>query len=192
MDSDGPSTVFVTIDAPVWHAVVDDPEQLCCEAIAATLRRAAPAAWLTAAEVSVLLCDDARMRTLNASYRQQDRATNVLSFPALELDPARSPPPPAAPLSPAAPPPLLGDIVLAAETVAAEAAREGKRPADHLRHLVVHGCLHLLGHDHQDDAGAARMERLESLILRALEVADPHADEARGAPDERAPAELGR
>ena len=185
MDSDGPSTVFVTIDAPAWHAVVDDPEQLCCEAIAATLRRAAPAAWLAAAEVSVLLCDDARMRALNASYRRQDRATNVLSFPALELDPARIPPPMAAPA-------LLGDIVLAAETVAAEAAAGGKRPADHLRHLVVHGCLHLLGHDHEDDAGAARMERLETLILRELDVADPYADAARGAPAGPAPAELGR
>jgi probable rRNA maturation factor len=187
MDSDGPSTHFVTIDAPAWHAVVDDPEQLCCEAIAATLRRAAPAAWLKAAEVSVLLCDDARMRALNASYRRQDRATNVLSFPALALDPGHLPD---------APPPLLGDIVLAAGTVAAEAAQGGRRPADHLRHLVVHGCLHLLGHDHQDDAAAARMEALESLILGALGVADPHAEpdaeEARSAPAERAPAELGR
>ena len=184
MDSDGPSTVFVTIDAPAWHAVVDDPEQLCCEAIAATLRHAAPAGW-PAAEVSVLLCDDARMRALNARYRRQDRATNVLSFPALELDPARLPP---------APPPLLGDVVLAAETVAAEAAKGGRRPADHLRHLVVHGCLHLLGHDHQDDAGAARMEGLESTTLRALGVADPHAEpaaeEARRTPAGRAPAEL--
>ena len=178
MDSDGPSTTFVTIDAPAWHAVVDDPEQLCCEAIAATLRRAAPAAWLETAEVSLLLCDDARMRALNASYRQQDRATNVLSVPALELDPARLP---------AAPPPLLGDIVVAAGTVAAEAARDGKRPADHLRHLVVHGCLHLLGHDHQDDAGAARMEGLDSVVLQTLGVADPHAEEAR--PE---PAEVGR
>jgi probable rRNA maturation factor len=142
------------------------------------LRRAAPAAWLETAEVSLLLCDDARIRALNASYRQQDRATNVLSFPALELDPARLP---------AAPPPLLGDIVLAAETIAAEAARDGNRPADHLRHLVVHGCLHLLGHDHQDDAGAARMEGLESGILHALGVADPYAEEAR-----REPAEIGR
>ena len=176
MDSDGPSTVFVTIDAPAWHAVVDDPLQLCCEAIAATLRRAAPAAWPAAAEVSVLLCDDARMRALNARYRQQDRATNVLSFPTLELDPERLP---------AAPPPLLGDIVLAAGTVAAEAAQDGKPPADHLRHLVVHGCLHLLGHDHQDDAQATRMERLEALILGELAIPDPYA----AAP---APLEAGR
>jgi probable rRNA maturation factor len=165
MDSDGPSTVFVTIDASAWHAVATDPEQLCCEAIAATLRRAAPATWRSA-EVSVLLCDDARMRALNTSYRQQDRATNVLSFPTLVLDPTRLP---------AAPPALLGDIVLAAGTVAAEAERDGTRPADHLRHLVVHGCLHLLGHDHQDGAEAARMERLEAEVLGALGVADPYA-----------------
>jgi probable rRNA maturation factor len=169
MDSDGPSTVFVTIDAPAWHAVVTDPRQLCGETIAATLRRAAPATWLAATEVSVLLCDDARMRALNASYRQQDRATNVLSFPTLDLDPERLPP---------RPPALLGDIVLAAETVAAEAAHEGKRPADHLRHLVVHGCLHLLGHDHREEAAAARMERLEVLILAELAVPDPYAPAA--------------
>lgn len=168
MDSDGPSTVAVTIDASAWQAVVDDPLQLCCEAIAATLRRAAPAAWLAAAEVGVLLCDDARIRALNAAWRGRDRATNVLAFPALELAPGRVPP------RPAVAPVLLGDIVLAVETVAAEAERERKRPADHLRHLVVHGCLHLLGHDHEDDAAAAAMERLERLILAELGVADPY------------------
>lgn len=166
MDSDGPSTVFVTIDTPAWRAVVTDPEQLCCEAIAATLRRAAPPAWRAACEVSVLLCDDARIRALNASYRGQDRATNVLSFPALDLDPEQLP---------AHGPALLGDIALAAGTVAAEAARDGKRPDHHLRHLVVHGCLHLLGHDHQDDAEAARMERLETEILAAFGIYDPYA-----------------
>jgi probable rRNA maturation factor len=177
MDSDGPSTVSVTIDRAAWQAVVADPEPLCRQAILAALRHAAPAAWLAAAEVSVLLCDDARIRGLNARYRDQDRATNVLSFPALELDPDR---PPAAP---GTRPVLLGDIVLAAETVRAEALAQGKPPAHHLRHLVVHGYLHLLGHDHQDAAGALRMERLESLILGDLGIPDPYAEAApdRGA-----------
>jgi probable rRNA maturation factor len=174
MDSDGPSTVAVTIDAPAWLAVVDDPRELCCEAIAATLRRAAPAPWLAAAEVSVLLADDAAIRALNAAWRGQDRATNVLSFPALELSRGEVPP------RPATAPVLLGDIALALETVAAEARREAKRPADHLRHLVVHGCLHLLGHDHADDREAAAMERLERLILGELGVADPYALEEVG------------
>lgn len=173
MDSDGPSTVAVTIDRTAWQAVVADPEQLCRAAVAATLRRAAPAAWLAAAEVSVLLCDDAAMRRLNASYRQQDRATNVLSFPTLELDPDQAPSAP-----PRAQPVLLGDLVLAAETVRREAAAQRKPPHDHLSHLIVHGCLHLLGHDHQDDAGARRMERLERLVLAELGVADPYAEPA--------------
>jgi probable rRNA maturation factor len=185
MDSDGPSTVDVTIDAPVWRAVADDAEHLCRQAIRATLRRAAPAAWLAAAEVSLLLTDDATVRRLNARYRQHDRATNVLSFPALALDPGRAPPA----RGPA--PVLLGDIVLAAETVCAEAAAERKPPADHLRHLVVHGCLHLLGYDHQDAAGAARMERLEQAILGELGVPDPYAPESGAECSDRALLEAG-
>ena len=167
MDSDGPSTVSLTIDGAAWQAVLADPEPLCRQAIWATLRRTAPAPWLTSAEVSILLCDDARMRELNRSYRGQDRATNVLSFPAYELDPERAPP------APRQGPALLGDIVLAAETVRREASAEGKRIADHLCHLLVHGCLHLLGHDHQTTAGARRMERLERLVLADLGISDP-------------------
>ena len=191
MDSDGSSTVSVTIAAAAWQAVANDPEQLCRQAVRATLRRAAPAPWLAAAEVSLLLCDDRTMRGLNARYRHQDRATNVLSFPTLELDPDRAPPP-----APGPEPLLLGDLALAAETVRAEAAAEGKLPADHLRHLVVHGCLHLLGYDHEDAAGAARMEDLERAILAGLGISDPYgpetsadaADRADAAhPGERAP-----
>jgi probable rRNA maturation factor len=183
MDSDGPSTVDVTIDAPLWRAVVDDPEQLCRQAVRATLRRVAPAGWLAAAEVSLLLADDATVRRLNARYRQHDRATNVLSFPALALDPDRTPPP----LEPA----LLGDIVLAAETVQAEAIVERKPPADHLCHLVVHGCLHLLGYDHQDAAAAARMEQLERAVLGELGIPDPYAAEPDAECAARAPLEEG-
>ena len=184
MDSDGPSTVAVTIAAPVWQAVVNDPEELCREAVAATLRQAAPTRWLATAEVSLLLCDDATMRRLNAEYRQQDRATNVLSFPALDLQPGQAPP------APMPGPVLLGDIALAAETVRAQAAAARKSPADHLRHLVVHGCLHLLGYDHQDAAGAARMEELERAILQGLGISDPYAGEPAEA-DRRALLEVG-
>lgn len=171
MDSDGPSTVAVSVGAALWRTLIRDPERLCRLAIAATMRRAGAPAWLAAAEVSVLLCDDATIRALNHAHRGQDRATNVLSFPALELDPARLPA--------RAPGPLagLGDIVLAAETVRAEAEAEGKRPEDHFCHLVVHGCLHLLGHDHEDESGAARMEGLERVILADLGIPDPYAAE---------------
>jgi len=182
MDSDGPSTVSLTIDRAAWQAVVADPEELCRQAISATLRRAAPADWRAAAEVSVLLCDDARMRALNRTWRGQDRPTNVLSFPAQELDPDQAPP------IVLGHPALLGDVVLAAETLRGEALAQGKPPADHLRHLLVHGCLHLLGHDHQEPDEARRMERLERLILAELGIADPYG-EADPGPGEDALAE---
>ena len=113
------------------------------------------------AELCVHLADDAHIRTLNARWRGLDKPTNVLSFPAAEpaqLAQAR----------------LLGDIVLAYETVAREAADEGKPLADHYRHLVVHGFLHLLGFDHETDVEAQAMEAMETRILARLGVADPY------------------
>ena len=169
MDSDGPSTVSVTITAAPWRAALGDPEPLCRQAIIASLQRGAPAAWCADAEISVLLCDDATMRGLNATYRGQDRTTNVLSFPTLQLAPDQLLPP--WPIHT-----LLGDIVVAAETAQREAAAEGKALADHLSHLLVHGCLHLLGHDHQDDEDARRMEQLERAILADLGIPDPYAE----------------
>ncbi len=102
------------------------------------------------------------VRTLNRDHRGKDKPTNVLSFPignAGGVDAA---------------PTMLGDVVLACETVMAEAAAQGKSVADHLRHLVVHGVLHLTGHDHEDDAEAERMERLETRVLADLGVGDPY------------------
>lgn len=165
MDPDGPSTVCVTIAAG-WRSRLRQPERLCRQAIEATLRRAANAPWRPRAEISVLLSDDATVRRLNAAWRGIDRATNVLSFPALDHLPPHAP---SGPL-------LLGDIVLALETVLAEAEAEGKPLNQHVSHLVVHGCLHLLGHDHHEAACAERMEALERLILAELGIADPYAD----------------
>ncbi|MEZ5668424.1 MAG: rRNA maturation RNase YbeY [Alphaproteobacteria bacterium] len=139
-----------------------------------TARRAAGAAVAAAlgrgriAELTVVFDDDAAVRSLNARWRGKDRPTNVLSFPA--ATPAEL----AAPA--AAMPLLLGDVVLAYETCRAEAEADGKRLADHVAHLVVHGVLHLLGHDHREEAEAERMEALETAILAGLGVADPYAD----------------
>jgi probable rRNA maturation factor len=116
-------------------------------------------------EISLVLADDALVRTLNRQYRGQDRPTNVLSFAAQDEGPDR---PPGGPL-------LLGDVVLAFETTAAEARRDGKPFADHLAHLVVHGVLHLLRYDHRNDHEADEMENLERCILQGLGVADPYA-----------------
>jgi probable rRNA maturation factor len=109
-----------------------------------------------------VLADDASLRALNRSYRGKDAATNVLSFP---FQPA----PGGCAVR------HLGDVVLAAETVRKEAAEQGIPPAHHLQHLVVHGLLHLLGFDHDTDARAEAMERLEAQILVTLGIADPYA-----------------
>lgn len=114
-------------------------------------------------ELGVVFTDDARIRELNAGWRGKDRATNVLSFPAFPE--TRS-----GPL-----PPLLGDIVLAAETVAGEAALEARPIENHISHLVVHGLLHLLGYDHESDAEAEEMEALERRALARLAIPDPYA-----------------
>ena len=114
------------------------------------------------AEVSLCLADDRRLRALNARWRGVDRPTNVLSFPA-------------APSERRDGTSTLGDIALAFETLAREAEDLGAPLADHYRHLIAHGFLHLLGHDHRTDEEAGRMEALETRILARLRVADPYA-----------------
>ncbi len=133
-----------------------------CERLA---RRAARATLSTDAtapegELCLVLADDRLQRTLNRRFRGKDRSTNVLSFDSA--------------------PAGLGDIVLALETVQAEAEAQGKSLADHVSHLVVHGVLHLMGHDHVGAAEARRMERLEGEILAELGIGDPYRLPAPG------------
>jgi probable rRNA maturation factor len=123
----------------------------------------APVKPRAGAELSLLLTDDKRIRVVNRDWRGLDKATNVLSFPA-------------APPERIADSPVLGDIVLAYETVAREAQAEGKSLSDHFSHLVIHGLLHLLGEDHETEAEAERMESLEVAALARLGIADPYAD----------------
>jgi probable rRNA maturation factor len=116
--------------------------------------------------IGVRLTDDDEQRRLNRAYGGKDAPTNVLAFPLADL---ADPLPPGSPL-------LLGDVVLAFETVRREAEVQGKPLADHLRHLVVHGVLHLLGFDHDSELDAAAMEAREVEILAALGVPDPYRD----------------
>ncbi|WEZ84748.1 rRNA maturation RNase YbeY [Rhizobium sp. 32-5/1] len=117
-----------------------------------------------ATEVSLVFTDDASIRTINAEWRNQDKPTNVLSFPAYPLTPGKRPGP------------MLGDIILAHETLVREAEELGKTFDEHLTHLLVHGFLHLFGYDHIESDDAERMEGLETRILASLGLSDPYGE----------------
>ncbi|WP_375633985.1 MULTISPECIES: rRNA maturation RNase YbeY [unclassified Bartonella] len=114
-------------------------------------------------EISLLFTDDEHMAQINAQWRNKNKSTNVLSFPAFPLKAGNRPGP------------MLGDIIIARETVVFEAEKEGKTFQDHLTHMIVHGILHLLGYDHETDDEAYKMEKLEREILQKLSIKDPYA-----------------
>jgi probable rRNA maturation factor len=122
------------------------------------------------AELAIMLTDDSGIRTLNHNWRGIDKATNVLSFPALQ---------PTGPTGPDDAPRMLGDIAIAYETTCKEADEERKPFDHHLSHLAVHGFLHLIGYDHENDDDAEQMENLEREILAQLGIPDPYADRER-------------
>ena len=145
--------IEVEVEVDDWTDAIDDVEAL--------VERAAVAALGTqAGGVVILLTDDETVRGLNDRFRGKDRPTNVLSFPAAAM--------------PGANPQPLGDIVLAYGVCAAEADEQSKTLHNHLTHLVVHGVLHLLGRDHEDDAEAEAMEGEERSILASLGISDPY------------------
>lgn len=149
--------------ALVIDVVVESRRWRAARAAEPTVRRAVAAAGAAMstkrAELAIVLTDDSAIRVLNRKWRGIDAPTNVLSFPADV---------------PAGAPPLLGDIVLAYDTVAREAQRDGKPFAHHVAHLAVHGFLHLCGYDHERDSDAEAMEQLERTILRRLDIPDPY------------------
>ncbi|HEV7911600.1 MAG TPA: rRNA maturation RNase YbeY [Methylocella sp.] len=162
--------IDVTIEAEEW-ASLDAPSQLADDAILAAIGESA-VSLAANAEVSVLFCDDGFIRDLNRKWRGVDQPANVLSFPSG---------------GDAASAPLLGDIVIAFETASREASEAGRPLRDHVAHLLVHGFLHLIGHDHIGAAEAETMEALERAILGRLGIADPFREslieEAAGAND---------
>ena len=156
----------VVVAADCWQR---EPEAEAAVQRAIDAASAALDAETGAAEVAVMLTDDAGIRALNKEFRGIDKPTNVLSFPAPESGDNDAPDVPRA----------LGDIAIAYETLRREAEEETKPFLDHLSHLAVHGFLHLLGYDHETDDEADAMEACEVAILAQLGIPDPYADQDR-------------
>jgi len=151
-------TIDITVEAAAWKKLAE------AEAV---VRRAIETALadvgMSEGETGVVLCDDARMRELNRNWRGKDQPTNVLSFPVKASGDTSTR--------------HFGDIVIAYETLTREAEAEGKTAEAHLCHLAVHGVLHLLGFDHENDSDADAMENRERKILARLGIADPYASD---------------
>lgn len=141
--------IDISVDDEGWTRALPDAANLA--------GAAARVAGAGGAELAILLTGDGPQQALNARYRGQDRATNVLAFP--DASGAR-----------------LGGIALAFGVCQREADEQGKALADHLRHLVVHGVLHLRGYDHLTEADAQRMENEERHLLAKMDIADPYAE----------------
>lgn len=163
-----PHDIDILIEDPRWDAF--DLTAVTTAAIRATLADQN----IAVADVSVLGCDDTRIAALNADFRAKAAPTNVLSWPetdlAAQIDgtaPDRPVPDPSGTIS-------LGDIAIAYDTCANEAAEQGKTMANHVTHLIVHATLHLLGYDHVRDLDATRMEALEVKILGSMGLPDPY------------------
>lgn len=166
--------IEVTVRHPAWHSALSDPVGVTKRAVNSALTTTEHAAQLQLeyAELSVVLADDAFVHGLNRDHLGIDRPTNVLAFPCEVLEGGSVAEPPGAP-------PLLGDVVVAYETAAAEAKHDGKTLHDHLSHLIAHGVLHLAGYDHERDTDAETMEAIERISLARLGIADPYDPETK-------------
>lgn len=183
--TDDPDSRFELSDRPIvsvrfayrrWRTRLPDAPALLERAARAALAAAGRAGSVpqgAALEISFMLSDDARVRRLNRDYRGQDKPTNVLSFPSEDDAPHDES---IGAADGETGPRLLGDVVLALETLEREAAAQSKTLRDHFCHLAVHGVLHLLGYDHQDAGEAECMERLEVEVLASLGIGDPYRE----------------
>ena len=145
--------IDIQIQSPLW-----DPQPLAAQTVRDAIAAAATMLVTGSGEVSVVLTDDKAIQKLNRDWRGIDKLTNVLSFPAAKSGGAA----------------LLGDIVIAYETLARECADENRVFLHHLAHLAMHGFLHLIGYDHQNDSDADAMESLESKIMLFMKLPDPY------------------
>jgi len=177
-----PFTLDVEIDQPLWTALIEDAEGLATRILAAAAKAAAAAAskgeaatprpaasaMASLTALTLVLTSDSAIHRLNRNFRGQDKPTNVLAFA------TPVPPAPGTPDASGTSDAFAGDIFIAAETVRREAADQNKTVTDHTIHLIVHGFLHLIGYDHEEEADARAMEALEITILKALGIKNPY------------------
>ncbi|HEY3149932.1 MAG TPA: rRNA maturation RNase YbeY [Dongiaceae bacterium] len=159
-------SIAISIEDPSWAKLAPDAARVLRRAARDAIAHAKADGWRGSRvghEISFVLTDDKRMRALNRAYRGKDKPTNVLSFAALDADRPKS-----------GMPWLLGDVVLACGVIAHEAKTQRKSLRNHLSHLAVHGVLHLLGYDHEQDRDAEAMEALEVAALAAMGIANPY------------------
>lgn len=147
----------IRIEEAGWPEAAADPETVCQRAL-----DAAHAITGVSGEIALLLTDDAEMHQLNRDWRGKDKPTDVLSFPADEMDA-----------------PFLGDIAVGLGVARGDADTRSIKLADHLSHLVIHGYLHLIGYDHIEDDEAREMEDLEIRALASLGIGDPYEARSR-------------
>jgi len=188
--SDGPSSngpIDLIIEEPAWTDALPGIEALPGIQVAAdtAARLALEAADLEPGHwtISLLACDDTRIAGLNRKFRGKSTPTNVLSWPAFDLapkHPGAHPAPPPQGIS--GPPQHLGDVAIALQTTRREAEDNATPLKDHVIHLILHGCLHLLGFDHETDEDAETMERIETRALARIGVNDPYLRGDAGQP----------
>ena len=152
----------MSVNLDVQYAVSDDDADPPSPSLIRGWVEAALLGQRDETELTVRIVDTDEIQHLNRTYRQQDKPTNVLSFPFEKLDDIDLP--------------LLGDVVICAAVVALEAQQQQKSVSDHWAHMVVHGVLHLLGYDHVRDADAEIMEGLEIEVLQRLGIANPYEE----------------
>lgn len=173
--------IDLVVEEQAWEHYLPDLENLAETAAGLAL----DAAGLNAAQwmICILACGDARIAELNREFRGRPTPTNVLSWPAFALAPERPGAiPPAPPVPTDGPPRPLGDVAIALQTTRREAAERAIPLKDHVIHLILHGCLHLLGFDHETEADAETMEGIEARALARIGVADPYLRSDAGQP----------
>jgi probable rRNA maturation factor len=148
--------IALTIQTPLWKSRLKPYKKTVQEILDVALSETNLKNKSEIFEVAVVLADDEFVRGLNKEFRGKDKPTNVLSFPNES--------------------PELGDIILAIETIEREAKEQGKTFHEHTAHLLVHGFLHLLGYDHEQEKDAEKMERKEIKILKSLGIKNPYLE----------------